>query len=228
MRAIRRGDAGTAVVEIRAILVTLALLPTTRARTSTQSSTTPTERAVRAFQQSRGLTVDGEVERGDLAGHGRGPLAARVSARSPTSCPSHSSATTCGSCRSACSRWGTTSAAPDGIFGRADGPRGRPVPARGRAVTRRRVRPADQDALRRLGRKVVGGRPAAAARDRARSARPGRRWSASASSSTRAMAAPTPASSCRTARCAGPRRTSRSTSPPGWRAGSPPPGCGST
>jgi N-acetylmuramoyl-L-alanine amidase len=57
MRSIRRGARGAAVAEIRGILVVLDLL---------DSATPPefdeaTERAVRAFQQSRGLSVDGQV-----------------------------------------------------------------------------------------------------------------------------------------------------------------------
>ncbi|WP_432833497.1 N-acetylmuramoyl-L-alanine amidase [Dactylosporangium sp. CA-092794] len=64
MRAIRRGARGAAVAEIRSILVVLEhledLLP------SDPSASDPVydedvERAVRAFQQSRGLTVDGDV-----------------------------------------------------------------------------------------------------------------------------------------------------------------------
>ena len=61
MRAIRRGARGAAVAEIRSILVVLELLvdpPLTQADPEFDAET---ERAVRAFQQSRGLTVDGEV-----------------------------------------------------------------------------------------------------------------------------------------------------------------------
>ena len=58
MRAIRRGEHGPAVAEIRAILVTLDLLPGSPAAAGYDEAT---ERAVRAFQQSRGLSVDGMV-----------------------------------------------------------------------------------------------------------------------------------------------------------------------
>src|SRR5439155_19115076 len=69
MRPIRRGARGAAVAEIRGILITLGLL-----RGLDEPLTNPghpggggtefddaTERAVRAFQQSRGLSVDGMV-----------------------------------------------------------------------------------------------------------------------------------------------------------------------
>lgn len=60
MRTIRHGDTGPAVAEIRRILVTLELLegsPDDPGETFDDS----TVRAVRAFQQSRGLTADGRV-----------------------------------------------------------------------------------------------------------------------------------------------------------------------
>ncbi len=58
MRTIRYGDAGPAVREIREILGGLGLLaePTQADRFDDE-----TARAVRAFQQSRGLTASGEV-----------------------------------------------------------------------------------------------------------------------------------------------------------------------
>jgi len=60
MQAIRRGDRGPAVVEIRAILTTLGLLsdPDTDPDAVFDG---PAEQAVRAFQQSGGLTVTGDV-----------------------------------------------------------------------------------------------------------------------------------------------------------------------
>jgi N-acetylmuramoyl-L-alanine amidase len=60
MQVYRRGDRGHAVVEIRAILTTLGLLddPATDIDAVYEA---PVERAVRAFQQARGLTVTGEV-----------------------------------------------------------------------------------------------------------------------------------------------------------------------
>ena len=60
MRAIRRGDRGPAVVEIRGILVGLELLRAADSASSDEFEA-DTERAVRAFQQIRGLSVDGQV-----------------------------------------------------------------------------------------------------------------------------------------------------------------------
>lgn len=60
MRPIRRGDRGPAVAEIRAILVGLDLLPATPGPGADEFDAR-TEDAVRAFQQSRGLSSDGLV-----------------------------------------------------------------------------------------------------------------------------------------------------------------------
>ena len=177
MRPIRRGDRGPAVAEIRAILVGLDLLPAGRPATPT-SSTHATERAVRAFQQDRGLSVDGEVGAGDLAGAGRRPLAARRPHALPRGARPAASARTSGRCRSGCWRWGTTSAGPTAST--APGPPGRWPSSSARSGSRPDgvLRPADLNALRRLGRKVVGGRPQWLREARARSGSPARAWSA--------------------------------------------------
>src|SRR5881409_1490427 len=60
MQEFRRGDRGSAVAEIQAILAELGLLARSDAPVP-PAYDGPTERAVRAFQQSRGLTADGEV-----------------------------------------------------------------------------------------------------------------------------------------------------------------------
>lgn len=57
MRPVRRGDHGPAVAEIRSILVGLGLLPVSDLSDFDEDA----GKAVRAFQQSRGLSVDGEV-----------------------------------------------------------------------------------------------------------------------------------------------------------------------
>ncbi|MFI9640378.1 N-acetylmuramoyl-L-alanine amidase [Micromonospora sp. NPDC051925] len=57
MRPIRPGDRGPAVTEIRAVLTGLDLLPAAPG----DEFDVATERAVRAFQQSRGLSADGRV-----------------------------------------------------------------------------------------------------------------------------------------------------------------------
>jgi len=63
MRAIRRGDHGTAVAEIRSILRGLELLDGSVGAGSAAPAEfdEQTEVAVRAFQQSRGLSVDGQI-----------------------------------------------------------------------------------------------------------------------------------------------------------------------
>jgi N-acetylmuramoyl-L-alanine amidase len=61
MRAIRRGERGAAVAEIRSILVVLELLTEDPSTMSAPIFDEATEKAVRVFQQSRGLTVDGAV-----------------------------------------------------------------------------------------------------------------------------------------------------------------------
>ncbi|GII22283.1 N-acetylmuramoyl-L-alanine amidase [Planosporangium mesophilum] len=58
MRPIRRGDHGPAVVEIRTILSTLGLLGDSDGGAEYDADT---EIAVRAFQQRRGLSIDGQV-----------------------------------------------------------------------------------------------------------------------------------------------------------------------
>src|SRR5262249_25614485 len=82
MRAIRRGDRGAAFAEIRSILHGLDRLPPSASPVAVSTAPPPssvpaargvspgpgpefderTERAVRAFQQSRGLTADGQVD----------------------------------------------------------------------------------------------------------------------------------------------------------------------
>lgn len=61
MLTYRRGDRGPAVAEIRAILAQLGLLADQTPPTLDAVYDAPVERSVRAFQQSRGLTADGEV-----------------------------------------------------------------------------------------------------------------------------------------------------------------------
>lgn len=61
MRPICRGDRGAAVLEIRSILAGLRLLEAPSDPLEEAVFGPDLERAVRAFQQSRGLSVDGEV-----------------------------------------------------------------------------------------------------------------------------------------------------------------------
>src|SRR5436190_4488740 len=59
MRPIRRGAQGPAVIEIRSVLATLGVLATSTATANEYDDMV--EVAVRTFQQSRGLSVDGIV-----------------------------------------------------------------------------------------------------------------------------------------------------------------------
>jgi N-acetylmuramoyl-L-alanine amidase len=61
VRPICRGDRGAAVLEIRGILAGMRLLDALADPSEEAVFDLPLERAVRAFQQSRGLSVDGEV-----------------------------------------------------------------------------------------------------------------------------------------------------------------------
>jgi N-acetylmuramoyl-L-alanine amidase len=62
MRPIRRGQRGPAVAEIRSILVNVGTLPPINDPHGADDFDAATETAVRAFQQSRGLSVDGQVD----------------------------------------------------------------------------------------------------------------------------------------------------------------------
>ena len=158
VRSIRRGDAGAAVAEIRAILVALDLLPTLRRRPTPTRFDADVERAVRAFQQSRGLTVDGEVddETWRALDAARWTLGARaLSTRSADPL----SATTSAQLQERLLEMGYDPGRADGIFGRRTARARGPVPARGRPGPDGACGPQTMTALRRLGRKVIGGRP---------------------------------------------------------------------
>ncbi|HEX5497229.1 MAG TPA: peptidoglycan-binding protein, partial [Mycobacteriales bacterium] len=61
MQSIRRGDTGPAVAEVRAVLTALGMLTGPGPGDAGQVYDGECELAVRAFQQRRGLTVDGVV-----------------------------------------------------------------------------------------------------------------------------------------------------------------------
>ena len=157
MRSIRRGDSGPAVAEIRSILVGLELLR--RAGSARRLRRRRPRRAVRAFQQSRGLGVDGMV--GDETWRALDAARWRLGARTlyhsvPDAARRRGRPARC---RSGCWRWDTTSGRADAIYGART--------ARAVAQFQREVGltpdgscgPQTMKALRRLGRKVVGGRP---------------------------------------------------------------------
>jgi N-acetylmuramoyl-L-alanine amidase len=154
VRAIRRGETGPAVAEIRSILVGLELLEVS----SSDEYDEDTEIAVRAFQQSRGIGVDGLVgaETWQALDGARWKLGARTLFHSV---PTPLVGEDVSALQERLLEMGYDSGRADGIYGARTA----------RAVTQfqREVGlapdgscgPQTMKALRRLGRKVVGGRP---------------------------------------------------------------------
>lgn len=160
MRAIRRGERSLAVAEIRNILTGLGLL----AETANGHAIDPhafdeaTERAVRAFQQNRGLTADGVVDHEtwqalDAARWRLGQRALYDAVINPLTGDDVLQL------QERLLEMGYDPGRADGIYGRST--------ARAVAQFQREVGlspdgscgPQTLNALRRLGRKVVGGRP---------------------------------------------------------------------
>ena len=153
MRSIRRGDTGPAVEEIQSILIGLELL-----LKATDAFDEATENAVRAFQQSRGIGVDGLVgsETWQALDGARWKLGARTLYHSvPTSLVGEDVR----ALQERLLEMGFDSGRADAIYG--------PRTARAVAQFQREVGltpdgscgPQTMKGLRRLGRKVVGGRP---------------------------------------------------------------------
>jgi len=157
MQVIRRGDRGDAVVEIRAILADLGLLSDPPAAVEAVFDA-PVERAVRAFQQARGLTVTGDVneETWRAIDAARWHLGARVLSHAQ---PEPQFGDDVRELQERLLELGYDLGRADGIFGRRT--------AAALASFQREVGltpdgvcgPGTMSALRRLGRKVVGGRP---------------------------------------------------------------------
>jgi N-acetylmuramoyl-L-alanine amidase len=159
MRPIRRGERGPAVAEIHGILHGLDLFPSARADVPTPDEFDwATETAVRAFQQSRGLSVDGEVDEEtwrelDAARWRLGQRALYHAIPEPLV------GDDVRQLQERLLEMGYDLGRPDGIYGSAT--------ARAVAQFQREVGlapdgscgPHTLGALRRLGRKVVGGRP---------------------------------------------------------------------
>ncbi len=154
MRSIRRGERGPAVVEIRSILVTLGLL----APAEDPAFDPAVEHAVRIFQQQRGLSVDGEVgdETWRALDSARWTLGARTLDFSVNN-PLHGDDVR--HLQERLLEMGYDVGRTDGVYG--------PRTARAVAAFQREVGlypdggcgPQTLHALRRLGRKVVGGSP---------------------------------------------------------------------
>jgi N-acetylmuramoyl-L-alanine amidase len=158
MQVIRRGDRGDAVVEIRAILTTLGLLQDPEPPQADAVYDAAVERAVRAFQQARGLTVNGEVndETWRAIDAARWTLGSRVLAHEQ---PEPLFGDDVRQLQERLLELGYDLGRADGILGRRS--------AAALARFQREVGlvpdgvcgPQTFAALRRLGRKVVGGRP---------------------------------------------------------------------
>ncbi|MFD1325662.1 N-acetylmuramoyl-L-alanine amidase [Micromonospora sonneratiae] len=158
MRPIRGGDRGPAVTEIRGVLMSLDLLTTTAA-SATDEFDTETERAVRAFQQSRGLSVDGQVgaETWRALDAARWRLGARTLYHAV---PEPLTGEDVRSLQERLLEMGYDVGRADSVYGartaRAVAQFQREV---GLATADGACGPQTMNALRRLGRKVVGGRP---------------------------------------------------------------------
>ncbi len=164
MRAIRRGDHGDAVAEIRSILRGLDLLPMSDGDAGPAMGPAEfddlTEMAVRAFQQSRGLSVDGQV--GDETWRALEAARWRLGARTLyQSVPDPLVGDDVRQLQERLLEMGYDVGRADGIYGART--------ARAVAVFQREVGlppdgacgPHTMHALRRLGRKVIGGAPLA-------------------------------------------------------------------
>ncbi|AEV89249.1 N-acetylmuramoyl-L-alanine amidase [Actinoplanes sp. SE50] len=154
MRSIRRGDTGPAVSEIRSILIGLELL----AEPEPDVFDEPLENAVREFQQSRGLGVDGMV--GDETWRALDGARWRLGSRTLFhSVPGALTGEDVHALQERLLEMGYDPGRPDSIYGART--------ARAVAQFQREVGlapdgsvgPQTMKALRRLGRKVVGGRP---------------------------------------------------------------------
>jgi N-acetylmuramoyl-L-alanine amidase len=157
VRPVRRGDHGPAVIEIRAILIGLDLLDRDSSGAVGEFDAAA-EQAVRAFQQSRGLSADGEV--GDETWRALDAARWRLGAR--TLYQAVSEPLVGEDVRDLQERlleMGYDVGRADGVYGART--------ARAVAQFQREVGlapdgacgPYTMHALRRLGRKVVGGRP---------------------------------------------------------------------
>jgi N-acetylmuramoyl-L-alanine amidase len=153
VRSIRRGDSGPAVAEIRSILVGLDLL-----ETASDVFDDATALAVRAFQQSRGIGVDGLV--GDETWGALDAARWRLGARNLFhSVPDALVGEDVRALQERLLEMGFDPGRPDSIYGSRT--------ARAVAQFQREVGlvsdgscgPQTMKALRQLGRKVVGGRP---------------------------------------------------------------------
>jgi len=158
MLPIRRGDRGDAVVEIRAILNSLALLGGEGPPDPDAVFDGPVERAVRAFQQARGLSVTGQVNEETWRGldAARWSLGARTLAHVQ---PEPLFGDDVRELQERLLELGYDLGRADGIFGRHTAAALSRFQREVGVVPDGVCGPLTMAALRRLGRKVVGGRP---------------------------------------------------------------------
>lgn len=158
MQVIRRGDRGGAVVEIRAILTTLDLLSDDAPPDADAIYDGPVERAVRAFQQARGLHVTGDVneETWRAIDAARWHLGSRVLAHEQ---PEPLFGDDVRELQERLLELGYDLGRADGILGRRTAGAIARFQREVGLVTDGVCGPQTFAALRRLGRKVVGGRP---------------------------------------------------------------------
>ncbi|WP_184838774.1 N-acetylmuramoyl-L-alanine amidase [Allocatelliglobosispora scoriae] len=158
MEPIRRGDHGAAVLEIRTILAGLDLIPPSPVIPDESAFDIGVERAVQAFQQARGLWVDGEV--GDETWRALDAARWHLGARTLyQAIPDPLNGDDVRQLQERLLEMGYDVGRTDGIYGART--------ARAVAMFQREVGltpdgacgPQTLGALRRLGRKVVGGSP---------------------------------------------------------------------
>jgi N-acetylmuramoyl-L-alanine amidase len=156
MQVIRRGDRGDAVVEIRAILATLTLLEDSARPDAVYDESV--EQAVRAFQQARGLSVTGEVndETWRAIDAARWALGSRVLAHVQ---PEAQFGDDVRELQERLLEMGYDLGRADGILGRRTAAALASFQREYGLVPDGVCGPRTMHALRRLGRKVVGGRP---------------------------------------------------------------------
>lgn len=158
MQVIRRGDRGYAVVEIRAILIRLGLLSDPTPYDPDAVYDAVVERAVRAFQQDRGLHVTGYVNDETWRGldAARWTLGSRILAHEQ---PEPLVGDDVRELQERLLELGYDVGRADGIFGRRTASAVGCFQREVGLVADGSCGPRTFAALRRLGRKVVGGRP---------------------------------------------------------------------
>ena len=160
----RLGDHGTAVAEVRALLHRLDLLARPADTVDLRDGDLfdrDVDRAVRTFQQQRGVTVDGIVGPVRPGGGSRRRTGGSGTACCPTSPATCSPGTTSRPCSSGCSTWASTSAGSTACSARRPSGRSRSSSATSAARSTARAGPLTFRALERLSRTVVGGAPEA-------------------------------------------------------------------